>query len=114
MRPAACRQDSSKEDHSASTGIKANCVTSKSPMSVSFSSGITGSDMKHSVITGSTPPLMPRWAWAARWMRYSFSATHSPLRSLISPAMGMGMDSRTAPSLTRTMPPFCSRSFSTA
>ena len=47
-------------------------------------------------------------------MRSKRSATHSPLRSLISPAMGMGIDSSTVPSLTSAMPPFCSRSFSTA
>lgn len=45
--------------YSASTGMNLNCVTSKSPISVTFTSGITGSDIKVSVITGSTSRLIP-------------------------------------------------------
>ena len=43
----------------ASVEIKEKVVTSNSPISVSFTSGITARDMKHSVITGSTSPLIP-------------------------------------------------------
>ena len=39
-----------------------NVVTSNSPISVSFTSGMTARDMKHSVMTGSTSPLMPSCA----------------------------------------------------
>ena len=50
--------------YSASTGINENVVTSNSPISVSLTSGITASDMKHSVITGSTSPQIPSSLYA--------------------------------------------------
>lgn len=43
----------------ASISINSNRFTSNSPISVSLSSGMTGSDMKQSVITGSSCGLTP-------------------------------------------------------
>ena len=58
---------------------KLKFITSNRPMSVSFSSGMTGSDMKHSVMIGSTRLQYPVPGTPLHECAVRRSSTHWPL-----------------------------------
>jgi hypothetical protein len=80
-----------------------NSPTFTTPLSVSFSSGITGRQRKESVMKGSDS-LHPSPTAAAMQLSMP-SATTSRLASESSPATGRGRRARTRPSARATSPP---------